>query len=242
MKPEIMEELNHSEREDEIMKLVLTSLKNLRGAANFKDLEHDLYEKSTTIFKEYIDYTIKSKLTGYEYRPFDFQFNFAIKNLVFADYINYLKFEEVELTEKGWETDLETFNAIKRVRLCSDFESKENKAKKVSAHVNGKSVAVIFLDRPEQWGLRGDPCLWDYLEVAFSTIYFPCSVSDFIRNFEMFFLDITQHPFKGESVFVENFSHGGMSSGVVSIEYWEKKALPLLVSRLEDLKNKNKLI
>ncbi|MEH7108845.1 hypothetical protein [Bacillus sp. JJ1764] len=100
------------------------------------------------------------------------------------------------------------------------------------------SVAKIFEQKSEQWGLRGDPYLWDELQQVFSTIPLPCSKTCFIQHFEKFFQKLTNHSFKSESDFwVEKYDHGGMSSGGIGVDFLHKKTLPLLFTRLEKLNN-----
>ena len=73
-------------------------------------------------------------------------------------------------------------------------------------------------------GLRGDSYLWDELQQIFNTIPLPCSKASFIHHFEDFFQELTNHSFKSESDFwVEKCDHGGMSSGSISVELWQKK-------------------
>ncbi|MGM0877343.1 MAG: hypothetical protein ACQEWV_22065 [Bacillota bacterium] len=97
------------------------------------------------------------------------------------------------------------------------------------------SVSMIFEQKPDQWGLRGDPYLWDDLQNVFTTIPLLCSKSRFIQHFKKYFQELTNHPFKTDTDFfgVEKYAHGGMSSGGISIAFWEKKALPLLINRLQ---------
>ncbi|MGG0237793.1 hypothetical protein [Bacillus rhizoplanae] len=96
------------------------------------------------------------------------------------------------------------------------------------------SVSKIFEQKPEVWGLRADPYLWNELQQVFTTIPLPCSKTCFIHYFEQFFQELTNHPLKTESAFwVEKYSHGGISSGGISVEFWQKTALPLLITRLQ---------
>lgn len=122
------------DREDLIMKAVLKSLIDLGGIAERKDIKRDIYDNSTLIPEDYIDYTRQSKQTGNEYKPFDYQFNFAIKHLLLADFVRYPKRGEVELTEKGRKVNLENFEPLIEVRVISDpvmeEESQKRKAKK----------------------------------------------------------------------------------------------------------------
>src|SRR5699024_4754711 len=76
----------------------------------------------------------QSKKTGTKYKPFNYQFNFAIKYLMLADFVRYPKKGEVELIEKGRKVDLDTFDPLTEVRILSEpgikEESKKRKAKK----------------------------------------------------------------------------------------------------------------
>lgn len=99
-----------------------------------------------------------------------------------------------------------------------------------------QSVSKIFEQKPEGWGLRGDPCLWDELQQVFTTIPLPCSKTCFIHHFEKFFYELTNHSFNSGSIFwVERYNHGGMSGGGISVEFWQKNLLPLLITRLQEL-------
>lgn len=98
------------------------------------------------------------------------------------------------------------------------------------------SLSILFNPKPQTWGLRGDPFLWDELEHYFATVPLPCSKSQFVDLFEDQFQRLTNEQFKGnrnDAIFVEKLSHGGMSNGQISIPFWEQEGLPLLLHRLE---------
>ena len=137
MKPKIMDEMITSDREDLIMKAVIKSLNDLGGIAERKDIKRDIYDNSKLIPEDYIDFTRQSKKTGAKYKPFNYQFNFAIKHLMLADFVRYPKKGEVELTEKGRKVDLDTFDPLTEVRVLSEpamkKESEKRKAKKAIA-------------------------------------------------------------------------------------------------------------
>lgn len=40
-----------------------------------------------------------------------------------------------------------------------------------------------------------------------------------------------------KQIYCEKYSHGGMSSGYVSLEFWVEVAIPMLIERLEELAN-----
>lgn len=102
-----------------------------------------------------------------------------------------------------------------------------------------KYLSEIFKERPRQYGLRGDKYFWDYLEDYFSKIEFPYSeiklTDDIYRLFENF---------SGEQLrenvrpYVEQFAHGGMSSGVLCGEFWINRGIPLLVARYRGIVTK----
>lgn len=95
------------------------------------------------------------------------------------------------------------------------------------------SVSIIFNCKPKQWEYRGDPYLWDRLQQSFKTIPLPCQETTFRQCFDKFFREITDHSLNNETdFFVEKFSHGGMSSGFISVKFWKETALPLLVTKL----------
>lgn len=127
-----MDELITSDREDLIMKAVIKSLTDLGGIAKRKEVKRDIYDNSTIIPEDYIDYTRQSKQTGNKYNPFDYQFNFAIKHLLLADFVRYPKRGEVELTEKGRKVNLENFDPLTEVRVVSEFAMEEEAQKRKS--------------------------------------------------------------------------------------------------------------
>ncbi|HLR92192.1 MAG TPA: Mrr restriction system protein [Atopostipes sp.] len=135
MKPKIMNDYTTIEREDLLMKAILKSLRDLGGNATRKEIRRDIYDNSVLIPEDYIDFSRKSKRTGNEYKPFNYQFNFAVKHLSLAEYVWYPKRGAVELTEKGRKVDLETFDPTQDVRSISEVEmekeSEKRKAKKV---------------------------------------------------------------------------------------------------------------
>src|SRR5690625_288716 len=125
-----MDEYTNNERENLIMKAVIKSLTDLGGVEKRKEVKRNIYDNSTLIPEDYIDYTRKSKQTGNEYKPFDYQFNFAIKHLMLADFVRYPKKGEVELTEKGRKVDLDTFDPVTEVRVLSEPAMKEESEKR----------------------------------------------------------------------------------------------------------------
>lgn len=96
----------------------------------------------------------------------------------------------------------------------------------------------LFRSEPTQWGLRGDPFLWQDMKRALQKASLPATEADLIALLEDTFKRLTGHelPSKNtlgedDSIFVEQYAHGGMSSGHVSLQFWRDVAIPMLCSR-----------
>lgn len=101
-----------------------------------------------------------------------------------------------------------------------------------------KKVSIIFKEKPRQWGLRGDSYFWSYLEEKFSKYEFPFKYEEFERIVKEEHLKLTEVELTNESIGkCQEFAQGGMSSGVISGEFWNTVALPLLKKRLEKSSN-----
>nr|MBQ4457178.1 MobA protein [Clostridia bacterium] len=98
-------------------------------------------------------------------------------------------------------------------------------------------LSVIFEDKPQMWGLRGDPYFWDYLkELAEDMdILSPDKLEAWIRQE---YLSLSGKPLTGEYMdfaVIKQFAHGGMSSGGVDNRWWMEEGIPLLKNRLAAL-------
>ena len=95
-----------------------------------------------------------------------------------------------------------------------------------------KDLSLIFERKPAQWGLRGDPYLWDEMKelcVADSLDIDDYGVSRFVCEY---FEKVTGQPLTIDAkAYVERFAHGGMSSGSVCGEFWITRGIPLLLDR-----------
>ncbi|MCB0212544.1 MAG: hypothetical protein KDJ52_24585 [Anaerolineae bacterium] len=92
-----------------------------------------------------------------------------------------------------------------------------------------KTVASLFDEKPIQWGLRGDPHLWQEMRVHFASTPLPAAASELDVLLETAFETLTGHSIAGdEHFFIERFDHGGMSSGYISPKFWREKVMPLL--------------
>lgn len=102
-----------------------------------------------------------------------------------------------------------------------------------------KYVSDIFNEKPKQWGLNGDPYLWEELKQSLSDIVLPYSEFKFenkiVREFHK---KVGSSLFSSKPVFVERYSNGGESSGYIDVETWRNKLIPKLINNLKKANEK----
>ena len=104
------------------------------------------------------------------------------------------------------------------------------------------TASKLFSPEPTQWGLRGDPHLWQEMRDAVGSKPMPDSVESLTRVIEEVYMELTGRPMSQQKPFyVPRLNHGGMSGGVVSPSFWLERALPLLRKRLEDYRADQRL-
>lgn len=97
-------------------------------------------------------------------------------------------------------------------------------------------ASALFSTPPQQWGLRGDPFLWREMKEYFRSTPLEEIHGRLPDQLEQAFCQLTGYSVGDEeSVFVERFSHGGMSSGHVHSTFWRTTVPNLLKSRLAQL-------
>lgn len=100
--------------------------------------------------------------------------------------------------------------------------------------VNSVFASVIFEEKPAQWGLRGDPYLWEEMRKEFLAVPVTIASEDFEKKFKEVFEKLTGVSISSDDhIFLSKYAHGGMSSGKISGEFWLDIALPLLLERLK---------
>ena len=101
----------------------------------------------------------------------------------------------------------------------------------MTAQVN---LSNLFDNKPRQWGLRGDPYLWDEMQEHFLNVAFSGSEEEFQSLLEQAYEQLTGHPLNHESsFFIPRYDQGGMSSGHVSPNFWIDTGIPLLLERFK---------
>ena len=96
-------------------------------------------------------------------------------------------------------------------------------------------LSVIFEDKPEIWGYRGDPYFWDHLKKLAENmdIISPDELEKWVKDE---YAVLAEKPFMEEDyAVIEQFKHGGMSSGGIDNTWWADNGIPLLKSRLAAL-------
>lgn len=92
------------------------------------------------------------------------------------------------------------------------------------------NVEVVFDVKPDQWGLRGDPYLWEDIKNECTLSFEEVSKEDFkLYLVEMFEKKTGRSVNTQEPIYLEKYSFGGMSSGNVDPNTWRKKLIPLLI-------------
>jgi hypothetical protein len=91
------------------------------------------------------------------------------------------------------------------------------------------SLGIAVFRKPEQWGLRGDPYLWREIHRKLIDEGMPTDEQRFAQKVEAAFSELTGGTLDREdSIFVERYRHGGMSSGHVDPTWWRNEGIPLL--------------
>lgn len=93
-------------------------------------------------------------------------------------------------------------------------------------------ISALFDPESAQWGLRGDPYLWREMRQRLASVGCPETARELLAIIEAVFEELTGHPISHtEFIHVEKYSHGGMSSGMISPGFWRDTAIPLLRQR-----------
>jgi hypothetical protein len=99
-------------------------------------------------------------------------------------------------------------------------------------------MSALFEPEPQQWGLRGDPYLWRALRDHLSDTDVPTSTAEVSVILHATFADLSGVDLATHqvaSVYLEQYAHGGMSSGVISVHTWRHRLMPMLTERADVL-------
>ena len=95
-------------------------------------------------------------------------------------------------------------------------------------------VSDIFRESMPQWGSRGNPYFWDDLKTVFAFKEIPMRTEELNTIIHEVFQRVTGERLTKDTVcHVEQYAHGGMSSGQVTGEWILNTCIPTLQERLE---------
>jgi ADP-ribose pyrophosphatase YjhB (NUDIX family) len=138
------------------------------------------------------------------------------QSIVWADFEEAKNLIKETTNERGKVRDLEVLEAA--FVLYRETESNR--------------VSAIFLKKPHQWGLRGDPYLWGEMQHHLKDVRPPDTSEQLVVLIESAFEELTGHPVSWPAqIHLEKYNHGGMSTGMVDPEFWREILIPLLRSR-----------
>ena len=98
-------------------------------------------------------------------------------------------------------------------------------------------LSIIFEEKPERWGFRGDPYFWNYLKNLAENMRI-LSPDEPKTRIKEEYRSLSRKPLTDEYMdfaVIEQFAHGGMRSGGVDNQWWMEEGIPLLKSRLKKL-------
>ena len=99
-------------------------------------------------------------------------------------------------------------------------------------------LSEMFNIQPPNWGLRGDPYLWQDMKKAFADTPFPYSAHELVVDVQRIFREKTGEELSnGARPYVEAYDHGGPSAGKVSGRFWLGTAIPLLLAMRDVAEN-----
>ena len=112
----------------------------------------------------------------------------------------------------------------------------ENYSEIIKDHLNIRELQSIFEQNPAQWGLRGDPFLWEDLKNDLDATALPRSEKAFYNYIRNSFRKHTSAELvRDKAIHVPKYEAGGMSSGQVSSNFWIDTGIPHLLERFSQI-------
>lgn len=107
-----------------LIKPILKVLQDAGGQLERSEIKERISDLDDRI-AEYSEWEKTSELTGNTYREFDFNFNFAIKDLYFNDLLTYTRLSPITLTESGLRLDIGSLDVQKDIIETSKIHWEE---------------------------------------------------------------------------------------------------------------------
>lgn len=113
-----MQDMTTKEREMYLWKPILKILQEAGGSLRRPEIKSKLCEVDDDLAYYYQE--IRTSEKGNVYRPFNWDFNFAIKQLSIIGYLEYFKGSAITLTDKGLEIDVDSLNVNELVCVVEE--------------------------------------------------------------------------------------------------------------------------
>lgn len=170
----------------------------------------------------------------------------------FWDSINGLIEMPSDLIFYNYRTFTERFEKDSKIliQIINDFNKSDNVERihldyfdDIPENESLENLSCLFESKPFQWGLRGNPHLWIELQDYFKQITIAKDEDELISQVHEGIKILT-----GESIhtdkpfFVKKYSKGGMSSGMISPDFWTKSAIPLSIGRFKKIKTNGNIL
>lgn len=107
-----------------LIKPILKVLQDAGGQLERSEIKERISDLDDRI-AEYSEWEKTSELTGNTYKEFDFNFNFAIKDLYFNDLLTYTRLSPITLTESGLRLDIGSLDVQKDIIETSKIHWEE---------------------------------------------------------------------------------------------------------------------
>lgn len=137
------------EIENKAMKEILIAMHNLGGQVTRKQVLQELRDNSDVFNEKEIDATRTSMKSGKIYHPFQWKFNFAVKHLILAGFIDTENGHDLELSQKGRNVDIDNFDANKDVRSISENKMPHHKSQSKAGRVSNDNPSENQVDSDE---------------------------------------------------------------------------------------------
>ncbi len=100
-----------------------------------------------------------------------------------------------------------------------------------------KDLSLIFDRKPDTWGARGNPYLWEEMQKLCVGKSLDIDAYGIAGMVSEVFEKVTGKPLTYDAEdHVESFAHGGMSSGIVTGSFWMSLGIPYLIESLRRIK------
>lgn len=140
-------ELKEIDKEKRIAVAIMDGLQKNGGRADKATLREYIIDNDEDI-AEYSEIKKISKKTNSPWRPFGYKFNFALKNLLIAGFVSYSRGNPIiQLTEKGINTDMDSFDIDRDVYdISSSYWRNNEKQKKKDEEEAENTVENEYLN------------------------------------------------------------------------------------------------